>query len=398
MRWRHGVMIATFALGGLTPAAALAQGDERPTLRLGPLEIRPRLLLSNIGTDNNVFNDTEDPKQDFTFGVQPDVELTVRPGRARIVWLTGSEFVYYHTYTSERSVNRAQTLSVDFDLGWLRPFASYGTAHTSARSNAEIDLRARRHPMTYAVGTGVKLATRTSAQFTLRGSREKFDGNVFYRGQELAETLNNKGREYEGAVVLQLTPMTSLSLAVGRQETRFDIAPERDSNSLRIAPTVTFSPLGLVNGTASFGYRRFRGLDPTVPDYDGFTAAGTLAVVLVDRYRLETRFARDVHYSYEKALPYYVLTGVRGTIARQVSSRFDVRATAGRDLMAYRAFVGGERPGADRVDVFGGGIGCLLGDHRRLVIQAEFTKRHSGRDASRVFRNNRIFATFTWGA
>jgi hypothetical protein len=395
----RAVVIAVM-LVGLTPALAQAQAeaDERPTLRLGPFEIRPRLLFTNIGVDNNVFNEAENPKQDFTFVAQPDAELSVRPGRARLAWVTGAEFVYYHRYRTERSVNRSQVLSGELDLDWLRPFARYGTSHTSARPNTEIDIRARRHLMTYAAGTGVQLATRTSALFTLRGSRETYDENVLYRGQELAETLNQKGREYEGAVALQLTPLTSLSLIVARQENRFTEAPERDANSLRIAPSLTFSTLGLLNGTAWFGYRRFEGLDASMPEYNGFTTGGTLAVVLAGRYRVETRFTRDVQYSYEKALPYYVLTGGRGTVATQVSDRFDVRVTGGRDHMAYRAFAGGTPPGSDRLDVYGGGIGCLLGDRRRLVVQAEFTRRHSPRDASRAFRNNRIFATLTWGA
>ena len=33
-------------------------------------------------------------------------------------------------------------------------------------------------------------------------------------------------------------------------------APGRDSDTLRIMPTVTFSPLAMLNGTASLGYRR----------------------------------------------------------------------------------------------------------------------------------------------
>lgn len=397
MRLSARATALAFAALALVPAGALAQDEGRPSMTVGPVEIRPRLLINSIGVESNVFNERDDPKQDFTFSVQPDVEFSVRPGRARITWVGGAEFVYFHEYKDERSVNRSQTVSADLNLDWFRPFATYATSHTRNRANAEIDVRARRRPVTYTAGASIRLATRTSATFTYRGSREEFDDDIEYRGQELAETLNQKGRAYEGALGLQLTPVTAFSVVFAREEVRFDESPLRDSNSYRVAPTLSFSPLGLLTGTASVGYRRFRGLDPALPEYNGLAMAGTLAVVLGGRYRVDTRFGRDVRYSYEEAFPYYVTTGGRATIATQISDRFDFRVTGGREHMAYRAFAGGDAPGADREDVYGGGIGTSLGDRRRVVVNAEFIKRHSQRDTSREYRNRRIYATLTWG-
>ncbi|HVL67935.1 MAG TPA: outer membrane beta-barrel protein [Vicinamibacterales bacterium] len=384
------------------PAAASAQapssGDERPSMTLGPFELRPRLLFNNIGVDNNVFNEREDPKRDWTFGAQPDLEITVRPGRAKIVWLSGTEFLYYHRYKSERSVNRSQSFSGELDLNFLRPFASYSSSHTSARPNMEIDVRARRHPRSYAFGTGLKIATRTTATFTVRNSREKYDEEIYFRGQELAETLNNRGRTYESSIGLQLTPLTTLSLVVGRDELRFDSEPLRNSNATRIAPTFNFSPLGLLSGALSVGYKRFEGVDASLPGYSGLAANGTLTALLGGRYRLETRLTRDVQYSYEETLPYYVMTGGRVTLATQVTNLVDLRATAGRDRLDYRAFGDGESRGADILEVYGGGVGLRIGERRRLVVQSEFTRRRSERSDEREFRNHRIFATLTWGA
>ena len=393
--------IVVLALWASAPAPAGAQPgetEERPALRLGPVELRPRVLLNNVGVDNNVFNEAENPKRDWTFTAQPDLEMTVRPGRARIVWLTGSEFVYYRRYESQRKVNRSQTISADVDLNVLRPFATYTSASTSARPNIEIDERARRHPTAYTFGTAVKLATRTTATFTLRGSREEYDGGVEFRGQELARTLNNRGRVYEGSLGLQVTPLTTISLVAARDEIRFDQEPSRDSNSFRIAPTLNISPLGLLNGAASIGYRRLNGLDPSLPDYSGVTMNGTLSLLLDTRYRFESRFIRDVQYSYEQSLPYYVQTGARLSAAAQVSDWTDLRLSFGRDQMKYRAFGGRDVPGDDSLRIIGAGMGFLLGDRQRLVIQAEFTRRHSTRDRTREFRNTRVFATLTLGA
>ena len=394
--------LGTAVLLGL-PALAAAQpppeapADQRPTYTVGPVAVRPRLLFNNVGVDDNVFNERDNTKSDWTFTAQPDVEFSVRPGRARLVWVSGAEFVYYRRYDSERSINRTQTLSAEYDLDALRPFVTYTTSHTSARPNAEIDERARRHPRAYSVGSTVKFASRVSGTALLRKTREEYDGGVDFRDQELAETLNHRGTTYEGSVAFQATPITSLSVVMSHERLRFDHSPLRDSTSIRIAPTVTFSPFGLLNGTASVGVRKFEGEAETLTGYTGLMVSGTLSSVFLDRFRIDTRFTRDVQYSYEGALPYYVLTGGRATLAAQLSDRFDLRATAGRDRMDYRAFAGEPNPGADTMDLYGGGIGFHLGDRTRLVLQTEFIDRSSGRDRAREFSNRRIFATLTWG-
>jgi hypothetical protein len=118
----------------------------------------------------------------------------------------------------------------------------------------------------------------------------------------------------------------------------------------------------------------------------------------VDRYRIEGTFTRDIRYSYEEALPYYVLSGIRGTLTVVLAGGFDVRATGGRESMDYRAFDGAPGPGTDRVILYGGGFGYRLSDAAHVVVQAEFLDRRSARDAAREYRNDRVFASLTWGA
>ncbi len=265
----------------LAPAFAAAQAEpERPTLKLGPFEIRPRLLLNNIGVDYNVFNDNTDPKQDFTFTAAPDLEVSVHPGRLRVAFTTGSELVYFQQYTSERSINRTVGGRADLDLTFLKPFFTANSSHTSARPNSEIDARARHYPRTFSAGTSVKLASRTSMTFTGRLATESYDESAEFRGEQLSTLLDNKTTAYEAALSFELTPFTTLSLVTGIEEQRFDHSPTRDADSLRIAPTVTFSPLGQITGTGSIGYRRFNGLDPSLPDYSGLIASGGIGLLL----------------------------------------------------------------------------------------------------------------------
>jgi len=383
----------------LTTAPAAAQSEqERPTLRIGPFELRPRLLISNVGVDYNVFNESTNAKRDFTFTTAPDLEISVHPGRLRVAFTSGSELVYFQKYTSERSVNRSVAARADLDLTFLKPFVAMSSAHTSARPNSEIDIRARHHPRSYSGGTTVKLASRTSMTLSARRTTEFYDESFAFRGVQLSTLLDNKTTAYESALNLELTPFTTLSMVAGKEQQRFDHSPIRNADSLRLAPTVTFSPLGQITGTGSVGYRRFNGLDPSLPDYSGVVATGAIGLLLGGKYKLDTSFTRDVRYSSEEGLPYYVVTGGRATIAVQTVAALDLRVTGGRESMDYQALAGAAPPGRDRVTVYGGGFGYRVADRVRLVFEVEFWDRNSERDAARNYRNKRIVTSVNWGA
>lgn len=398
MRWllRGGLAVAV----AFAPASAAAQStpDQEPgTMRIGPFQLKPRLAFTNVGVDYNVFNDNANPQRDFTFTAAPDVEVSVHPGRLRLAFLSGSEFVYFQKFTSERSVNHSFGGRADLDLNILKPFFSASSAHTSARPSTEIDVRARHHPQSYTAGTILKVASRTSMTFTGRLSTEAYDEGVEFRGEDLSTALDNKTTGYEAALNLELTPFTTLSLVAGKEELRFDHSPVRDADSLRISPTVTFSPLGQITGSGSIGYRRFNGLDPSLPDYTGLVSTGSIGILMGGKYKLETTFTRDIKYSYEEAIPYYVLTGGRATLAVQTVAALDLRVTGGRESMAYRAFPGEPDPGRDYVILYGGGFGYRIREHLKFVAEVEIWHRTSERDDTREYRNTRVVTSVNWG-
>lgn len=386
--------------GALAPVGARAQSSqpERASIRIGPVEFSPRLAFTNIGIDYNVFNERTDPKRDFTFVAAPDVEVSVHPGRLRLAYTSGAEFVYFRRYTSERSVNRHFGATADLDLTLFKPFASVSFDHTSSRPNSEIDVRARHHPRAYTAGTRLKLASRSEMVFTARDASDSYDEGVEFRGVELARTLDQKTRGYDAAFNVALTPFTTAGVVVTKEEERFDRSPLRNSDTLRISPTLTFSPLGLITGSASVGYRRFRGFDPLLPDFSGLVSSGTIGILFVGRYKLDTTFTRDVQYSYEEVLPYYLVTSVRATFAAQAVGLFELRALGGRESMDYRGGDTTVPAGDDRMISYGAGVGYRVGQRARIVIDAEFLHRTSPRDLSREYRNHRIAASLTWGA
>jgi len=193
---------------------------------------------------------------------------------------------------------------------------------------------------------------------------------------------------------MQLTPVTSVNLIVSQEWQRFDQSPERDSDSLRIAPTVTFSPGGLLNGSASIGYRKFDGRSADLPDFSGLVAVVNIGATIVGRHRLDTTFTRDLRYSYEDETPYYLSTGGTVTLTTQVSGPFDVRVTGTLQSLDYGQSNAGQS--SDTYKSYGGGVGYRIRQTLRVGVNVEWSRRDS-EVADRAFNNNRVYGTFTWG-
>ncbi len=391
------VLLLLWSLGWVRLAGAQGPDPERAPLKLGPLELWPVLVVRNVGVDDNVFNEAEEPKSDFTFTAAPTLDLVLRPPRTRLSFVTGSEYAYFRDYADERHINRTLGARVEFDLTRFHPFAAATVQRFRERPSAEIDLRARSRLHSYTAGVRVPLGPVVSATVAARRQTSRFDQGQQFRGAELDVELNAENRGLDGALAFQVTPITSVSVAISREEDRFELSPLRNADSLRVAPTVTFTPLGAFSGSAFIGWRRFDALDASIEDYSGLVAGGTVGVHIVDRYHVEAAFSRDVRYSYEAATPTYLWMAGRGTLRTDLFGGVDVRVLGGREVIAYRAVLDAAAPAPrDSVVIYGGGVGYNVRDRLRVGVDAEHSTRSSGL-APRGYTGNRVFASLTWG-
>ena len=400
--FRRLIVMALLLAASAAPASAQTPpppDPDTPVIQAGPLGISPTLLLRDVGRDENVFNERENPKGDFTFTVLPRAELIFKPRALRIAYTAATEYVYYRKFESERSTNLSSSLRADLTLGWFLPYVLATGTNTRQRLNQEVDVRARHRERVYGGGVGIRVGTRLTLGASARTTRLRFEDGTF-RGEELAHSFDSDIDAVEGSAGLQLTPFTLVSLAVSQEQQRFRVASERDSDSLRITPTFAFSPEAVLNGSIAIGYRRFTPRSHALPSYSGFVATATVGTTLWNRNRVEMVFARDIRYSYERETPYYLATGGSVTVTTQLVGPLDLRLTGARQLLAYRGLGGGdaaERPGDDAVSTYGGGIGYRLRDRLRLGLNVEWSGRDSDLSDDREYRNRRIFASLTWG-
>jgi hypothetical protein len=382
----------------MSAAAAGAGQDPVPpgTITFGPVQIRPSMVLKDMGFDENVFNTPDDPKRDFTFTLAPGAEVRFRMRRLALSYVSTTEYVYYRTFKSERGTNTSSGLRMDLDLGRLKPYGTISGLDSKARLNQEVDARARHRDLNYGAGVAFKIGSRTNLLFNGTQSTVAFAPDAEdFRGVDLRDSFDGRRRGGDAGIGIALTPLTTMTVAVGRDQQRFDRSPDRDSNSWRVTSGFSFSPAGVITGSATAGYRRFDPVSPALAGYSGLVSAVAVGATLYGRHQMQVVFNRDVQYSYETANAYYLATGGTMVWTLSVIGPIDVRGTAGRYLMDYgRVDTEGSH---DTTTTYGGGMGYKFSNRARLGVNAEWTRRDSNRAAERKYRNHRIFAGLTWG-
>ena len=360
-----------------------ARGDpdvSRARVRVGRLYLNPTIALTNLGWDTNVFNEPDQsvPKRDFTLTVTPQSDLWLKMGHS---WVTGNvkeDLVWYKQYASERSANNSARVGITLPLNRLRFGAAAAYLRTRDRPGFEIDARSQRTELAYQGSVDVRARPKTFVG--IRGERKTtaFDSVALFEGVSLRDALNRTVTS--GAVTLrqQLTPLTALTFDVGRGQDRFEFSPLRDSDSTSVSAGVAFD--AIIKGTASFGYRDFEPLSPSLPAYKGTIASADLAYVAYGTTRVGVQATRDVQYSFEINQPYYLLTGVSGSLTRRVARPVDLVGRIGAQRLNYRDRIGAALASLGRIDsvrTYGGGVGFHTGKSVRIGFNVDYARRAS---------------------
>jgi hypothetical protein len=368
-------------------------------IRLGPIGLNPTLAITNFGIDDNVFNDANDPKRDFTMTVTPRLQARLRGGRMLLSGTVATGLVYYKELDEERSIDYTAEGRVDVDRGWFQPYALASLLDTRERLNAELDVRAPRTQTTLVAGTRLVLSPKIGLVLDLRKTGLEFAEGTFIDGVSLSQTLNSRTSAIEGGLELYLTPLTTFAVTASQQTDRFDESPERDSDTFRILPSIRMEAPAIIQGSLAVGYRRFTALDPETPDYSGLVVKGSLTHTFAERTKVDLTLSRDVQYSFEPTEPYYLTTGFRVVVTDQLHESLDVRATVGRDRLDYREEATSGVPNDTRIDhasVLGVGVGYRFQPNLRTGLDVEFAKRASDH-VDRRYDRTRVFASLTYG-
>ncbi len=357
------------------------QDDEsRPRIRMGGVSVNPTIALTNIGIDSNVFNSVDDPQSDFTMTLSPGLDLWARAGRVRLVMRARTDLVYFNQFSSERSIDGGFGGRVELPFNRLVPWIEGGSYSGRQRVGYEIDARLRRTIDDIGFGAGLRVAANTRVNVGLRRETTMWNGDAVFLGNNLRQYLSRTSDSLNVSYRQQLTALTTFAIDASAMTDRFQLAPERNADSVRVATGFDLKTRALINGRVRIGYRK---LDPVGGGFGGFrglVSDVSVGYTLRGATRLAAGTSRDTNYSFERTYPYYVQTGVSATVTQRLTDRWDAQGAISRTDLAYRTLVGA--PGlipnrTDRWDQRGGGMGYRLNRDVRIGFNVDKVRRRS---------------------
>jgi hypothetical protein len=397
---RAAAAAALMLFGGIPSVAAQSEPalNDVPPIQAGPVALYPTIVLRDVGIDSNVFNESTDPKDDFTFTVIPGLRASIGQGAVRFIGKGSAGFVYYQTYSEQQSTNGDFEARVETTSMKLRPFASASWLQTNDRSGYEIDARARRAQNSLMAGTDFELTAITALTAWVRRDRKTYADGEQFMGVDLAQELNSTTQLAALGAKFAVTPITTLTVAAELQQDRFDTSPIRDADSLRVAPTLAFGVDAAITGHVSAGYRDFNPHDPLLPRFRGFIMSAGASYTLLGVTRFDVQANRDVTYSYDPAHPYYLGAGGFLTISQRIGGPFDIIGLGGRQRLRFQDVGALQFEGdVETTRTLGGGIGIRVGDHLRVTVTYDRTQRISTDSSARDYTRSRVLSSVHYG-
>jgi hypothetical protein len=395
------MMTNTFVLALLTilmfSGAAAAQPPLEGRFRTGALSWTPTLTLRDAGVDSNVYDEPANPKRDTSAVFAPQVDGGIQLTAAIVRFSGGADFVYFHQYTAERSVNTRGSVRVDM-RGWrVRPFGRASVLDSRERVNSEIDVRARRADRDVAAGLRIQLTPRGLIEVGGGTSQSTFRQGQFFHGVDLRQRLNRESVVGNIRFLYELTPLTRFLVDGSTSRERFTLSPAYDADNFRGSAGVEFEPEAILRGRATIGFHRLEPRGALGLGFEGLTAGVDLGYVLFQRTQFDVRFSRDASYSFQ-AQPYFLQTVYGGRIQHTLIERVDIFGQVSSEHMDYPGIPERLIP-ADALDVarYGGGIALRPAPRAVMTITYELAERKGRLAPERSFERRRVYTTITYG-
>jgi Putative beta-barrel porin 2 len=405
-RLLHRTLVLFAAVILAAPTGVLGQEPDPPSnapFQAGPLVLAPRVRLTNVGHDSNVFNAADNPKSDLTATFSPSMEGWFRMAHGRASGRSQLDVYYFKNLTNLRAVDSENSGHIEIPINRLRPYATGSFVSTRHRQNLEIDALARRRTDTFMVGVDVKLTAKLTAGLSGTRSNLSYDANSLYLGSDLSKLLNHKTTGEGANISYAVTPYTAVNVEALQSHDNFAFTSTRNSDNLRVATGVSFSPRALINGSASVGIQKRKFLNgSTSAAATGTFVATNLTYALRGRTLFTVTARRELEYSYLFAQPDYLSSGLTLFVTQRIGDSWEVGGSVGRYRLLYandplssnaQAFFGSAD---ETVLTSGGNVGYNLG-HSKVGVDVQYSERLTdNRALFRGYQRLRISSNFTY--
>jgi hypothetical protein len=406
--WTRSITRLALAAVLLAPTTGAAQGvgagpltetllDTDPTVGViawGRIKFAPGLTIDELGFDSNVFDQHDEPSEDYVIRGRPDVSMFSLLRFAKISAYAGSDMQYYRTYDSERSIGHQYRARVDFLLSRVQPYIGGGQTRNRTRPNGEIDVRADQQKTELGAGIAFSLGPNQAVFAGVTRFQDEFKDGV-EEGVDLSTTLNHYSDTYKGGLRTDLTPITTLTLEAEFTKDIFELAPLRDMDNKIVTASLRIGAAAMVTGAVSVSYHDTSPTDPLVEQFRGITGEAALGYAIMEFGRINLTFNRSLEYSFDEAEALYLENSLSLSYTHRLFGQVDVQARAARSLFDY-SYREGVPPHQDRLDTAAGSLGYNLANRTRIAVNYEVTERKSPAFVERNYDRVRIYLSWLY--
>jgi hypothetical protein len=397
------ILVTLLLATAVRPAAAqVAEPPGNAPVQAGPLVLAPVLRLTNVGYDNNVFYRDDSPRGDVMATFSPSVDSWFRMAHGRASGRSQFDVYYFRTATDLRAVDSEHSAQIEIPVNRVQPYFSARLLNTRQRQNLEISSLDRRRAVSLRGGFDVRLTAKTTAGVFATRDGLHYDANSLFGDIDLSRVLNHTSVGQGANISYALTPLTSINVEAQRQQDKFDLTPDRNSDNLRVTTGVTFAPRALIHGGASVGVQKRKFLVGTKSAAaTGSFVAVDLGYTLLGRTVFSFNAHRELEYSYLIAQPDYVSSGATVAATQRLGQSWELGGSIGRHHLLYNpdpltspigVLIGSY---TDTVLISSGDIAYILG-HSRIGFGFQYSERLAANTLNPGYQRLRLGSTFTY--
>jgi len=367
-RWGQRAVAVLIALGlsSLCARAQTANPAETAQQHLGPFAFNPGFVLST-GYDTNAYREAGAQADVETYAV-PQLDGWLSLGRLRTNLFGAIELVRFAHSNGAR--NHQFGARNEWQGTRLMPYVDFTSKHTNANPTGfEVGRKSMRIENDVKSGLRTALGARVFASAFYRLTKTNWDADAVYQTSSLREKLNRTDKAIGATLEVALTPLTTVRLVGDTNTSDFVYSPIRNGSGYRVGPGVTIRGPAAIVGSADVAVRSFTSHTSGV-NFKGIVSDVMLSRAFPSGTFLAFRFDRDLQFSYDPSLKYFIGRSLELTAIQALGDRFSVQAFMALHNLTYNVAEPGSVP-INNVHEYGVAVGRRLGRAMRIGMSAE---------------------------
>jgi hypothetical protein len=380
--WIRVALVAALAWApSLAQESALEPPDLGRYLRWGPLRVRPGLVISNVGYDDNIFASNANEVGDYTATLSPKLDGLILFGhRAFLSFTEKLEYTAYLDNSDQNFTNQRASARATFPFRRKGVFVDGLFNRLKERPIDQQDIRADRDENGLGVGLILAPGWRTEIEIGHAFKTwDYFDEDADPNAEvTIGDTLDRSESRNTLEVRYRVLGRTRLTMQAHVDTIEFDsaVSSGRDSQGWGVIPGVDFGEGGSLSGSVRVGWTELDADDPTQTDFDDVVGRAELAYRPRSRIHLRLDALREPGFTVSSSSTFYLDTRVRQRAVYYLTRIVGIESGGSRGKLEFPGASGAfERK--DDVDTYEVGLRFRLAENslgRRVEYSLRFQR------------------------